>query len=379
MSDFLFLKSEKGIGGGGADDGLTVFEKWEDEIGLLLRIGSEHAKTEGAPVAFDGVSRVDGGFQKWEVLRIPFASDKGDFSDFFKIECRALGEAGDGGGSGESFEQWLGDEAGVTGFDHGGFQLFAEGGKFLGVCGIGGEIVHLPRIGGQVVKLLGNFRGFPESLVGVTEFAFLPSFLISDPAGLAKLIEGVGRKGEVGIEVADVFPFAVGQAAAHSVELVEAVREKKFHFIGRGFDALGAKEGATLDVFGDIDFCQRKKGGSEIHEGDGFGDALAGLEGREMLEFFRNTDEQGNFDTGFLEIAFSAWQDATMIRVVENNGILREFGCFELRKDFTDFLVHGGDAVMVAGEVFSDFREVGKVRREVNFIRFEALGFRRAI
>ena len=221
---------------------------------------------------------------------------------------------------------------------------------------IGGEVVDFPWIGGEVVELFRGAGRFPEGLVDAGQLAVLPGLLESTPAGLAELVEGIGGGGEIGVEIADVFPFSIGEAAAQAVEFVEAVGVEEFHLIGGWFHAFRPEERASLHLRGGVDPGEGKDGGRKIDEGDRLGRTLAGLERGEVAEFFRDADDHGDSHARLLEVAFAARKHAAMVRVVENDGVVRETGFLEFLENLPDLGVHIRHAVVVAGQVLADFR-----------------------
>ena len=63
-------------------------------------------------------------------------------------------------------------------------------------------------------------------------------------------------------------------------------------------------------------------------------------------------------------VAFSARGWAAVIAVVEDNGVVCQSIGFKLSEDFANLRVGGSHDVVVAGDVATNFREVGHVTRK---------------
>ena len=95
-----------------------------------------------------------------------------------------------------------------------------------------------------------------------------------------------------------------------------------------------------------------------------------------MLPFFGDMHQHRDVGAGVFKVAFATWGDATVIAVIENDGVFIEPVGGEVVEDFSDLGIEVGNDVVVVGNVAANAREIGKVGAECDFGGIES-GFAR--
>lgn len=89
-------------------------------------------------------------------------------------------------------------------------------------------------------------------------------------------------------------------------------------------------------MLGDFDSGEVEDGCGEVDELDHALDPGAGLGGGEVLPVFGNVNDHGNLKAIVVGVALAAGEDAAVVAVVEDEGVIEEAVGFELCDDLTD-------------------------------------------
>jgi len=255
----------------------------------------------------------------------------------------------------------------VAGFFDPSFEDFAVAFEFVRKFWVGGEVVDLVRVYGEVVEfffwagaepVLFLVRGEGASFVGFFE---LDEFV----AVIAVLSL---EEGAVSVVVTEVAEF-VGADGADAVDGVVAAVAGA-NDVGDGF-VVFSEEVLAVEVVWECDVGEGEGGGGDVEGVDEFVTDGACCKGG-VVSF----DDERDVDASFVAELFVA--EGLVISVIgeeEDDGVVEFAIGFELLEDGFDAGVDSSGGVVVGGPGFAECRSVGEVGWEGNLAGFKDVAF----